>query len=272
MNIGPGEFEYLCNLLRDHAAIVMEPGKEYLAETRLAPLSAAEGFSSVQHLLQSLRTQVFGGLHRRVLETMTNNETWFFRDLEPFQALKNVVLPELLQKRATKRAVHIWSGACSSGQEAYSIAMLLREHFYLPTWNFTMLGTDISNAILERARSGRYSQIEVNRGIPTSLLLKYFKKEGLDWQLGSDIRHMVTFRWLNLAEAWPDLPRADVMFLRNVLIYFDVQTRREILARVRRVLQPDGYLFLGGAETTLNIDDSFERVQFQKTAYYRLRV
>jgi chemotaxis protein methyltransferase CheR len=272
MNIGAQEFDYLRNLLRDHAAIVMEQGKEYLAETRLAPLSAAEGFNSVQHLLQTLRVQPFSGLHRRVLESMTNNETWFFRDVEPFHALKTVVIPELLQKRATEHALHFWSGASSSGQEAYSIAMQVREFFNLPSWNFSIMGTDISNAILERARSGRYSQIEVNRGMPTPLLLKHFNKDGLDWELKPEVRQMVTFRWLNLAEAWPDLPRTDVMFLRNVLIYFDVPTRREILARVRRVLRPDGYLFLGGAETTLNIDDSFERVQFQKTAYYRLRV
>jgi chemotaxis protein methyltransferase CheR len=234
-------------------------------------LSAEQGFESVQHFLQALRTTPFNGLHSRVVEAMTNNETWFFRDVEPFQALRNAVLPELLQKRSMDRWIHIWSAAASSGQEAYSIAMTLREHFYLQNWGISILGTDINNAILERARSGRYGQIEVNRGLPAPLLLKYFKKDGLDWELKPEIRQLVKFRCLNLADSWPELPRADVIFLRNVLIYFDVEARKEILARARRVLKPDGYLFLGGAETTLNIDNHFERIQFQKTAYYRLR-
>jgi chemotaxis protein methyltransferase CheR len=230
----------------------------------------AEGMRDVDELTRRLRGYRFGPLHRKVLDAMTNNETWFFRDLYPFEALKGAILPELLRKREMERSLSVWSAACSSGQEIYSVAMLIREHFpSVLNWRLSLLGTDISEAILSRARAGIYSQLEVNRGLPAILLAKYFQQVGRDWQLSSRIRDMAGFRSINLSLPWPAPGMFDVVFLRNVLIYFPLEVRREILARVRHVLRPAGCLFLGSAETTLNLDDTYERVPFQKSFYYR---
>jgi chemotaxis protein methyltransferase CheR len=270
MSISPVDFDYLRKLMADHTAIVLDAGKEYIAESRLANLVAQEGFNSVPELIRVLRSNSEDGLHRKVINAMTNNETWFFRDLLPFQALRTVILPSLIAARVGERRLSIWSAACSSGQEPYSIAMLLRENFpELRNWSVHLLATDISTSVLGRAQRGHYSQLEVNRGLPAPLLTRYFSREGLDWVITDDLRRSIEFRSMNLAEAWPEMPAADIIFLRNVLIYFGGETKKAILARVRRVLRPDGYLFLGGAETTLNLDDRFERVQYESTAYYR---
>ncbi len=271
MGIAAVDFDYLRKLVREHSAIVIDPGKEYLAECRLAPVVREEKCESVQDLLRRLRSEPFSGVHRKVLDAMTNNETWFFRDVTPFEVLGRFIIPEMLSRRTTERRLRFWSAACSSGQEAYSIAMMMREQFNLPGWEIRILGSDISDAILQRARAGRYSQMEINRGLPATMFAKYFRREGMEWHLSDDIRNMVTFQFHNLSQAWVDMPKFDVIFLRNVLIYFDMEIRKQILARVRQVIRPDGYLFLGGAETTLNLDNSFERVQFEKYACYRLK-
>jgi chemotaxis protein methyltransferase CheR len=271
MSIAAVEFEYLRKLVKDFSAIEIDSGKEYLAESRLNPLVRETGCASVQHFLQQLRGQSFNGLHRKVLDAMTNNETWFFRDLHPFEALRDKVIPELLRKRANEQRLSIWSAASSSGQEAYSLAMLWRENFNLPGWRIEIAATDISTAVLARAETGNYSQMEVNRGLPAAYLTKYFKRNGLHWELSREVRDMVTFRHLNLATVWIGVKPMDVIFLRNVLIYFDIETRQRILAQIRRCLRPDGYLCLGGAETTLNLDAGFERVQFDKGVFYRLK-
>lgn len=272
MGLAAAEFDYLCKFVYEQSAIIIDPGKEYLVESRLTPLAYQQGLESVQKLLERLRRESANGLHRKVLDAMTNNETIFFRDAAPFQALSKTILPELLGKKALERKLSFWSAASSSGQEAYSVAMLVREDFSgLPGWEVSILGTDISAAILERARQGRYSQLEVNRGLPAKCLTKYFTREGVEWQISHDLRSMVGFRELNLAGTWPSLPQFDVVFLRNVLIYFSVEKKKEILRRVRSVLREHGVLFLGSAETTLNLDDSFERVPWENTSYYRLR-
>ena len=272
MSLAAADFDYLRTLVKNHTAIVLDTGKEYLAETRLAPLLGEQNCASVQELLILLRRQSFNGLHRKVLDAMTNNETWFFRDANCFAALTGVVVPEMMKLRAAERKLSLWSAASSSGQEAYSIAMALRDEFNLPGWTFSILGTDYSNAILERARSGLYRQMEVNRGLPAKLLTRYFVQHGLQWQLKDEIRSMVRFQFLNLSEPWNDMVSpADIVFLRNVLIYFDVETRKAILARVRRVLRAGGYLFLGCAETTLNLDPSFKIVQVGNYVCYQLK-
>jgi chemotaxis protein methyltransferase CheR len=271
MSISSVDFDYLRKLMAEHTAIVLDPGKEYIAESRLAQLVAQEGFPSVGDLIQTLRRNSFDGLHRRVVNAMTNNETWFFRDLVPFQALRMEVLPAIMAARAVERKLSIWCAACSSGQEPYSIAMLLREDFpELRNWKVQILATDISATILERAQNGRYSQLEVNRGLPIALLTRYFTRDGLDWVLADDIRKLVDFRQFNLAESWRGYPTADVIFLRNVMIYFGVDIKKAILGRIHRALPADGCLFLGGAESTFNLDHRFERVQYETTAYYRL--
>jgi chemotaxis protein methyltransferase CheR len=272
VTIAVNDFGYIQELVRKRSAIVLEAGKEYLVESRLSGVARDEGFASIDHLVADLRRTQANGLHRKVVEAMTTNETTFFRDVQPFEALRVQLIPELMQRRAAQRQLSIWCGACSSGQEPYTIAMLLREHFpALTGWQVRILGTDLSNDMLERAKAARYNQAEVNRGLPAAFLVKYFRKLGIEWQLVDDIRGMVEFRELNLNEAWSGVPPCDLVFLRNVLIYFDVETKKRILAKLRRVLRPDGYLFLGGAETTMNLDDSYQRLVSAKTGcYYRL--
>lgn len=270
MSFSPATFAYLAQIVRDHSAIVLDDTKGYLVESRLGPLLYSEGVRDIDELAYRLREDRFGPLRRKVLDAMTNNETWFFRDLYPFEALKTTVLPQMISRAGTAKSLSIWSAACSSGQEIYSVAMLLRENFPgLLNWNLMLLGTDISEAILQRAETGIYSQLEVNRGLPVMLLAKYFQQSNRDWQLKRIVRDMARFRYMNLSSPFPPLGGFNVVFLRNVLIYFPLEVRREILARIRRVLRPGGILFLGAAETTLNLDDSYERVPFQKSFYYQ---
>lgn len=269
MPITAHEFGYIQQLVLDHSAIVLDSGKEYLAESRLSALSRREGLSSVHALVEQLRSQPLGTLHHKVVEAMTTNETLFFRDFHPFEMLRNTILPEILQRNAKERQLSILCAACSSGQEPYSIAMLVREHFpQIANWSFHLLASDLSSEVLARARIGRYSQLEVNRGLPARYLVKYFRKRGLDWEIHDEIRRMVEFFEMNLAGAWPELPLLDIMFLRNVLIYFDLDSKKKILNRVRLQLRPDGFLFLGTAEATLKIDE-FERLQCGKGTCYR---
>ena len=271
MAIQSADFDYICKLVRDRSAIVLEPGKEYLVESRLAPLARREGYASLDALVSILRTRSLNGIHQKVVEAMTTNETTFFRDLHPFDALKKTILPEWQSKRAPGQKLNIWSAACSSGQEAYSIAMLLHEYFpnLANGGGVSILATDISQEMLQRTRNGRYSQLEVNRGLPAPLLMKYFEKQGLEWQVKESLRRLVEVRELNLANEWGLIPQMDVIFIRNVLIYFDVATKKIILGRMRKVLRPEGYLFLGAAETTLNLDDNFTRVQFDRASCYK---
>ena len=269
MSIGTVEFDYLRRLVKDFSAIDIDAGKEYLADLRLSPLLPDQGCDTVQQLLQRLRGSSFSTIHRRVVDAMTNNETWFFRDCHPFSALGDEIIPDLMKKRSAERRLSIWSAACSSGQEPYSIAMLIRDNFFFPNWTFSIRATDISAPILERAKKGIYSHMEVNRGLPAPSLAKYFVKNGTNWELKPGVKEMVNFESINLSQPWLNVPPADIVFLRNVLIYFEIDVRKRILAQVRRVLRSDGYLFLGGAETTLNLDSHFERVQFSKYACYR---
>jgi chemotaxis protein methyltransferase CheR len=268
MAITRSDFDFIRDLVRARAGIVLEPGKEYLVESRLAPLARKQGFASLTHLVAGLRSQPGDGLHCRVVEAMTTNETTFFRDHEPFELLRTKVLPEVVSRRAAGKSISIWCAASSSGQEPYSIAMLLREYFpFLGTWRVDFIVSDISKEMLARTRQGRYSQVEVNRGLPAAYLVKYFRQEGEEWQVRDDLRQMLSLREINLTEPWPPLPPLDIIFMRNVLIYLSVESRKEILARVRRTLKLDGYLFLGGVETTLNLDDSFEAVPGLSTCY-----
>lgn len=270
MALCSADFDYLCKLIRERSAIVLEPGKEYLVEARLQPLAHRTGHTTLTTLVNTLRTQPYNGIHQQVVEALTTNETSFFRDLHPFEALRKTILPELIEHRKAERRLMLWSAASSSGQEAYSLAMLLREHFpVLATWDVRILATDLSREMVQRTREGSYSQLEINRGLPVPFLLKYFAKQGLVWQIKDDLRKLIDAREMNLAKEWGFLPAMDIVFMRNVLIYFDIAMKRTILAKVRQVLRPDGYLFLGGAETTMNLDDAYERVSFDKASGYR---
>ena len=266
------DFQFVSQLVRQRSAIVLEVEKSYLLEARLTPLARAEGFTSLEAMIGQMRAQPFNGLHRKAVEAMTTNETSFFRDLHPFDALKTLVIPEVLARRGADHQLTIWCAACSSGQEPYTVAMTLMDAFpQLAGWKVKILGTDLSSAMVARSKLGRYGQIEVNRGLPASLLIKYFEKKGTEWAVKPEVQKWCEFRELNLIEPWGTMPAVDVVFLRNVLIYFDVETKRTILDNIRKVLQPWGCLFLGGAETTINLGDTFERVQFEKAGCYRLK-
>jgi chemotaxis protein methyltransferase CheR len=270
--LAPADLELVRRLVRERSAIVLEDSKRYLVEARLEPVAARAGLPGLAALVERLRREPEGPLHREVVEALTTNETLFFRDRTPFDALEQVVVPALMTARAASRSLDLWCAACSSGQEPYSVAMTLRKRFPgLATWRVRLLATDLSTEMVTRTRDGLYSQLEVNRGLPAPLLLEFFTREGLRWRIKDDLRAMLTVQRLNLIEPWPALGPLDVVFLRNVMIYFDVETRRRILAGVRRVLRPDGYLFLGGAETTVGVDDAFERVPGAEGSVYQLR-
>jgi chemotaxis protein methyltransferase CheR len=269
MGLSSASFEFVRAVLRQRSGHNLEDDKVYLVETRLLPMARRHGFESAEDLVLGLRSRRNEGLLRELVEAMTINETFFFRDGHPFEVLRQTVLPELVQRRTDVRCLNIWSAACSSGQEPYSIAILLRQHFpTLSGWNIRLIGSDLSDAMLERARRGRYSELETSRGMTPELLEAYFHKQEFGWQIRDELRRMVEFLPINLSGPWPALPPLDLVLLRNVLIYFDLPTKRRILEQVRRVLQPDGYLLLGGAETTHNLDDGFVPISFGQVSFF----
>jgi chemotaxis protein methyltransferase CheR len=265
--VTPENYKYLQQEIYRESGIVIDQDKHYLLESRLMPVARAAKLGSLDELCARLRAKTSADLARQVIEALTTNETLFFRDMAPFDALKNLILPELMAKKPNKLA--IWSAAASSGQEIYSIAMLLREAAATVNCPVDLLGTDLSEQILDRAREGKYVQFEVNRGLPAAYLVKYFQRQGLDWQLKDDIRKMARFRRFDLRQAMAGLGKFDIVFCRNVLIYFDIETKVKILNQILNVLHPGGYLLLGGAETTLNLHDKFERIAVGNTAVYR---
>jgi chemotaxis protein methyltransferase CheR len=265
------DYEAIRKLLHERSAILLDSNKQYLVESRLAPVLRRLNLDSIGDLIAQLRCQPGSGLSREVVEAMVTTESSFFRDHHPFEALRKVVIPSLINRRRSERRLHIWCAASSHGQEPYSIAILLREHFpELAGWKVSLLASDLSREVLARAREGRYNQIEVNRGLPAALLVKHFEQHGTDWQLKPAIRSMVDFLEINLAQPWPSLPLMDLVLIRNVMIYFDVETKKAILGRLTRLLRPDGYLILGGAETTINLDDSYRRVEPLKAGLYQM--
>jgi len=272
MAISDVNFAWVQQAVRKDAAIVVAENKRYLVESRLSALCRQRKVASIDALVELARSPRGQDVRVAVVEAMTTNETSFLRDFHPFELMRTRIIPELLRKRQMEKKLHIWCGASSSGQEPYTLCMMLREHFpELTDWTIGFIASDFSQEMLDRAQRGVYSQLEVNRGLPAALLVKYFDKQGAGWQVKPSIREMVQYRRINLAERWPPMPPLDLVLLRNVLIYFDVDTKKDILRRVRECMRPDGYLFLGGAETTFNLDDHFERVQVGQTGCYRLR-
>ncbi len=264
------DFNYVRDLMRDQSALTLEPGKEYLLESRLEPLAKTEGFPGYQQLVRRLRTGPVTDLHRKVVEAMTNNETTFFRDARVFAMLSGSVLPALIAARSAERSINIWCAACSTGQEPYSIAMLLHEQLpALDGWKIRIVASDISRDVLARARAGRYTQTEINRGLPASKLVKHFVQDGSAWVLSPEIRRMVEFREINLIQSWQNLPAVHLILMRNVLIYFEVAVKKTILEKASQLLDPRGFLVLGGAETTMNLHDSFEPVSYGGAVCFR---
>lgn len=268
--VAPRSFDFVQQMIAKEAGIVLEAGKEYLVEARLGPVARRAGFPSIDSMLDVMRAEPGSVLKREVLDAMTTNETSFYRDIEPFVVLEKHVLPKLLAARRAQRQLRIWYAASSTGQEPYSVSMLLHEKFpEVLSWRFDQLATDISSQALARARAGVFTQLEVNRGLPARLLPRYFTKKGPEWHLADDIRQMVRFEPLNLNAPWPTAMREfDIVFIRNVMIYFDVAAKKRILDNIYRRLAPDGYLFLGAAETTFNLDERFTRSNFDRSGCY----
>lgn len=232
----------------------MESSKQYLVESRVMPIVRRERLSGLDELVLILQRKQSPKLAKDVIEAMTINETYFFRDKTPFDQFRNAILPALIAARQNERKLRIWSAAASTGQEAYSLAMILEENAAkMPGWKIEILGTDLSEQVLEKARKGIYSQFEVQRGLPTPMLLRHFTQIGESWQISEAMRNKVTFRPLNLLADFTALGRFDVIFCRNVLIYFDTNLKADILSRMTRILAPDGFLTLGASESLIGI-------------------
>ena len=254
----PPDYEYLRKLLKDRSGLDLSADKQYLIESRLLPLSRKSGLSGISELVQKMK----GGsadITTQVVEAMTTNETFFFRDKVPFDHFRDSIMPEILQARAGRKTLRIWCAAGSTGQEPYSLAMCLKEMgAALVGWRIEILATDLSQEVLEKSKAGIYSQFEVQRGLPIQMLVKYFKQVGEFWQLNADIRAMVQHRQLNLLHDFSQLGVFDVIFCRNVLIYFDQETKINIFNRLVKTNEPDGFLVLGAAETVVGLTDVFK--------------
>ncbi|QJE73553.1 protein-glutamate O-methyltransferase [Aerophototrophica crusticola] len=262
------DFDMFCTLLRQRSGLVLTKDKAYLLESRLMPVARKWNLKGLEDLAAVIRAKRDEALLRDVTEAMTTNESSFFRDTKPFDQFKAVVLPMLLQSRAAKKTIRIWSAACSSGQEAYSLAMLLNEEgARLAGWRIEIIGTDLSGEMVNKAKAGIYTQFEVQRGLPITLLVKYFKQVGDKWQITEDMRSRVQYREYNLLSDLSPLGQFDVIFCRNVLIYFDGPTKGKVLEAMAKQMPPDGVLYLGGAETVLGITEKFKPMEGQRGLY-----
>lgn len=263
------DFKFFEELLRKESGLVVTPEKLYLLESRLLPIAQKHEVQGLEGLAQKMRSTQDAALKRAVVEAMTTNETSFFRDSTPFQRLKEDLIPLFVRTRSARRSLRIWSAACSSGQEPYSIAMLLRECPALAGWRIEIVATDLSLDILAQAKSGIYSQFEVQRGLPIQMLVKYFTQQGDKWVAKQELRDMVTFKQANLLADLGHLGQFDIVFCRNVLIYFDAPTKARVLAAIKGTMSQDGALLLGGAETVIGVSDNFKPAPEVKGVYIR---
>jgi len=269
VSLSADTFSFVADLMRRRTAVVLLVGKENLVESRLQPLASQAGLAGVEEYVNTLRVLSHGAELDRVVEALTTNETSWFRDLGSFRALTGHVIPTLMGDRPELALLRVWSAACSTGQEPYSIAMALLDSN--PGVRAKIAATDISLEVILRGRAGRYSQLEVNRGLPASMLVRHFARQGTDWEVSAQVRSTVTFSRRNLLSVAPPGGPFDVVFLRNALIYFDLATRARVLRRVRASISPGGFLMLGAAESTLGIDDGWERVLMGQSSAYRVK-
>lgn len=255
-----GDFEYFCNLIKDRSGIVLSPEKAYLVENRLAPIARQHEHADVPELLRAIRSSRDETLLREVTDALTTNESFFFRDKKPFDNFRQIMLPHILETRASRRRLRIWCAACSSGQEPYSLAMILKEMgAAFDGWRIEIVATDISHDILDRAKAGVFSQFEVQRGLPAKMLVNYFEKNGDNWAVKQDVKSMVDFKFFNLLETPRTLGTFDIVFCRNVLIYFDQPTKQTVLDSIASTSEKDAFLVLGAAETMIGLSNAFER-------------
>ena len=264
------DLKFLSGVVAEFSGNVIPPRQAYMLEQQLKPVAKSVGLTSVTELVGKMRKTPSSILSTQVAEAVTVNETSFFRDNHPFVALEKKVIPDLIVKNQATKKLRIWCAACSCGQEPYTIAMVLRESFpQLKNWKVEIIATDLSDEVLQKSKSGLYSQLEVNRGLPVKKLIKFFDRNGSNWQVKKELRDLIQFRRLNLTAAFPQLGEFDVVFIRNVLIYFDQSTKAQILNRVRRVMRSDGYLFIGSAETTIGLGVPFKREEVDVSVCYR---
>ena len=264
----PHDYDYLRKLLKERSGLMLAGDKQYLVESRLLPVARRCGAAGLAGLIQKLKAPENEALIVDVVEAMATNESLFFRDKIPFDHFRDTIMPALLVARASQKRIRIWCAAASTGQEPYSLAMSLREMgSQLAGWRTEILATDFSLEVLEKAKAGVYSQFEVQRGLPIQMLVKYFTQVGELWQIAPEIRAMVQYRPFNLLHDCAQLGRFDVVFCRNVLIYFDQKTKIEVLERIARVLEPDGYLVLGAAETVVGLTSSFKPIPDRRALY-----
>lgn len=265
--LSPQSYAFLQDFIRSESGIVIDSDKGYFLETRLMPVLRREKIPSLDSLCMHLAQRSTPGLVQKVVEAMTTHETFFFRDTAVFDSLRQHVLPGMLHRSSPSRKLRIWSAAASSGQEAYSLAMMLLELGAVPS-QVEIVGTDISEQVLERAREGKYVQFEVSRGLPSPYLLKYFARTGLAWTVRDHVRNMVRFHPLDLRKSFSAFGGFDLILCRNVLIYFDLETKRQVLNGIRHALEPDGVLSLGSAETLLNLDCGLKRQALGSCTFY----
>jgi chemotaxis protein methyltransferase CheR len=262
-------YDFVELLLKTESGIIVTPDKMYLLETRLSPVAQRHQFEHIDQMLERLKLVPDKALQKDIIEAMTTNETSFFRDSSPFDKFKNVMMPFYIKNRPNKH-LRIWSAACSSGQEAYSLCMVIKEMGLLNQgWKFDIIGTDLSTDILEQAKRATYTQFEVQRGLPIQMLVKYFSQDGTNWKLKDEIKNMVDFKPLNLLHDFKHLGQFDIVFCRNVLIYFDVPTKGKILSNIAAQMKQDGVLMLGGAETVLGISDAFKIMTGERGLYLK---
>lgn len=266
----PENYRLLQQSVYHHVGIVLEDNKRYLFEGRLGPVIKQLGLGSINELCALLQNKGDDTLGRVVAEAMTTNETYFFREPVHYEIIRSVLLPSLKEERRNTRKMRFWSAASSTGQEAYSLAMLLLEEG-LQEWNLEILGTDFSSAVIERARAGVYKQIEVNRGLPAALIVKHFQRSGLSWQLSEAVRRMVRFETIDLRKSMRTLGPFDLIFCRNVMIYFDAETKREIMKEIHKTMFSGGWLILGGAETFNGMEEWFDRQRIGNATVYVAR-
>ncbi len=266
--MNPFEYDYLCRMLKERSGLVLAPEKQYLVDNRLAPVARRHGCATISELIQRTRGPDTESLRIEITEAMMNNESFFFRDKIPFDLVREVAIPELLQKRARSRRIRIWSAGCSTGQEPYSLAMLLQEMRPPSGWQVDIVASDIAGDALDRAKAGLYTQFEVQRGLPIQMLVKYFEQINEQWRIVEKIRGMVQFRRINLLNDFSIMGTFDLVLLRNVLIYLDHATKLDVLGRVRAATAPDGYLVLGAAETMVGLGDAFAPIP-EKRGLYR---
>ena len=264
----PADFLLLQTFLKSRSGLDLAADKQYLVDSRLNPVAVRNGHGDAAAMVAALRTGRDKALEKVVVEAMTTNESFFFRDKTPFDEFRERIVPTLMERRGQERRLRIWCAAASTGQEPYSLAMILKDMGpQMANWRSEIVGTDLSQDVIEKARAGLYSQFEVQRGLPAQMLIRYFAQQGEMWQLNAAIRAMVDYRVFNLLDPFTMLGRFDVIYCRNVLIYFDAQTKRDVLDRLAQQLAPDGYLVLGAAETVVGLTDSFTRVEGARGIY-----